>query len=278
MFPGLHPTALMSTAGIGGMIASGSGGGNSFHHGGGAANHMGPSGSINNHHQQPGVGNRPGHMPLGVNTHGSGHQVGHNQGFGGPHGFASFNGGGPHHPNPPGGGTGPGNHGLGIVGHPHGHQVNPAISKANAGMGGHGPSNFNINDPHMSNPQAAAMAAAASAMGGLHIGPGAANGGNIGGGSQISSVLQQETSYLHIPNTSVGAVIGTKGSHIRNIIKFSGANVKIASNSEAEKATIGSETISSDGIPSPSDRRVTIIGSPESQWKVHVLLALMVFL
>merc|ERR1719228_2411826 len=43
-----------------------------------------------------------------------------------------------------------------------------------------------------------------------------------------------ETSYLYIPNTAVGAIIGTKGSHIRNIIKFSGSTVKIASQDEEE--------------------------------------------
>jgi insulin-like growth factor 2 mRNA-binding protein 1 len=37
----------------------------------------------------------------------------------------------------------------------------------------------------------------------------------------------KETTFIYIPNTAVGAVIGTKGSHIRNIIKFSGANVKV---------------------------------------------------
>ena len=37
----------------------------------------------------------------------------------------------------------------------------------------------------------------------------------------------QETTFIYIPNTSVGAIIGTKGSHIRNIIKFSGASVKV---------------------------------------------------
>lgn len=33
--------------------------------------------------------------------------------------------------------------------------------------------------------------------------------------------------YLYIPNVAVGAIIGTKGSFIKNIIKLSGASVKI---------------------------------------------------
>ncbi len=40
--------------------------------------------------------------------------------------------------------------------------------------------------------------------------------------------LLQETTFLYIPNNAVGAIIGTKGTHIRNIIRFSGASVKIA--------------------------------------------------
>lgn len=70
----------------------------------------------------------------------------------------------------------------------------------------------------------------------------------------------QETTFLYIPNNAVGAIIGTKGSHIRNIMRYSGASVKIAS-IEGEKV---SET--------PMDRRVTIVGNPESQWKAQYLI------
>lgn len=66
----------------------------------------------------------------------------------------------------------------------------------------------------------------------------------------------QETAFLYIPNTSVGAIIGSKGSHIRNIIRFSGASVKIAP-IEQDKP-----------VEQQNDRKVTIVGSPESQWKV----------
>ena len=261
MFPGLHPTAMMSTVGMGGMMAG------AFHHGGNAGNHMGGGGPMGNQ-SHPIGGNRPGHVGHPAHLHGPGQQGGQNQGFGGSHGFAGFNGGGPPHPNSNGGQN---NHGIGLVGHhPHGPQVNPSISKANLGLAGHGHAGFNAKDQHLNNSQAAALAAAASAMSGLHIGSGAANGGGIGSGPHASA-LQAETSYLHIPNTSVGAVIGTKGSHIRNIIKFSGANVKIAPNSDDEKETTVGQTAAADGLPSPTDRRVTIIGSPESQWKVYTL-------
>lgn len=66
----------------------------------------------------------------------------------------------------------------------------------------------------------------------------------------------QETTFLYIPNNSVGAIIGSKGSHIRNIIRFSGASVKIAPLEQDKPAD------------QPTERKVTIVGSPESQWKV----------
>lgn len=69
----------------------------------------------------------------------------------------------------------------------------------------------------------------------------------------------QETTYLYIPNNAVGAIIGTKGSHIRNIIRFSGASVKIAPLDETKPQEAQNE------------RRVTIVGSPEAQWKVRFL-------
>lgn len=72
----------------------------------------------------------------------------------------------------------------------------------------------------------------------------------------------QETTFLYIPNNSVGAIIGTKGSHIRNIIRFSGASVKIAPLEQDKPAE------------QQTERKVTIIGSPESQWKVSAVVSL----
>lgn len=80
--------------------------------------------------------------------------------------------------------------------------------------------------------------------------------GNVSTQQRISVNEVQEITYLYVPNNSVGAIIGTKGSHIRNIIRFSGASVKIAPQ-ESDKAT-----------DQQHDRKVTIIGTPESQWKV----------
>ncbi|BES99761.1 Hypothetical protein domain [Nesidiocoris tenuis] len=74
----------------------------------------------------------------------------------------------------------------------------------------------------------------------------------------------QETTYLYIPNNAVGAIIGTKGSHIRNMIRFSGATVKIA--------PLDTEKGDNRGDGQQSERRVTIVGSPESQWKAQYLI------
>ncbi|CAK9831364.1 Insulin-like growth factor 2 mRNA-binding protein 1 [Anthophora retusa] len=70
----------------------------------------------------------------------------------------------------------------------------------------------------------------------------------------------QETAFLYIPNTSVGAIIGSKGSHIRNIIRFSGASVKI-SPIEPDKP-----------LEQQTERKVTIVGTPDSQWKAQYLI------
>jgi len=105
-------------------------------------------------------------------------------------------------------------------------------------------------------------------------------------GSQSST----ETTYLYIPNSAVGAIIGTKGSHIRNIIKFSGSSVKIASNDEEEAAGGGGNQGAAESgaaaaaaavtagppgqlqDPAQAQRRVTILGAPEAQWKAQYLI------
>lgn len=79
-------------------------------------------------------------------------------------------------------------------------------------------------------------------------------------GHHQSQHTTEEVAYLYIPNSAVGAIIGTKGSHIRNIIRFSGASVKIAS---LEDDTRQAE---------PSERKVTIVGTPEAQWKAQFLI------
>ena len=96
-------------------------------------------------------------------------------------------------------------------------------------------------------------------------------------------------------------VAGTKGSHIRNIIKFSGSTVKIAAaDGEEEAGTTGgpggppaspaqpphqppegegdggAASLPLPGFSSPphceAQRRVTIVGGPEAQWKAQYLI------
>ncbi|XP_045784467.1 insulin-like growth factor 2 mRNA-binding protein 1 isoform X3 [Maniola jurtina] len=93
------------------------------------------------------------------------------------------------------------------------------------------------------------------------------------GGAQQGAGDSQETTYLYIPNNAVGAIIGTKGSHIRNIIRFSNASVKIAP-LEQEK---GAEAAAAAGAGAANaaaqqERKVTIVGSPEAQWKAQYLI------
>lgn len=80
--------------------------------------------------------------------------------------------------------------------------------------------------------------------------------------------VQTESSYLYIPNAAVGAVIGTKGSHIRNIIKFSGSTVNIA---PAEEET-GVMVPVYEGATQEARRKVTVTGNPEAQWKAQYLV------
>jgi insulin-like growth factor 2 mRNA-binding protein 1 len=68
---------------------------------------------------------------------------------------------------------------------------------------------------------------------------------------------------LYIPNNAVGAIIGTKGSHIRNIIRFSRASVKIAPLEQEKQG---------ENQNAQQERKVTIVGSPEAQWKAQFLI------
>lgn len=48
------------------------------------------------------------------------------------------------------------------------------------------------------------------------------------GGPPISADQTKETVYLYIPNAAVGAIIGTGGSTIREMISSSGASIKVS--------------------------------------------------
>ncbi|XP_068945467.1 insulin-like growth factor 2 mRNA-binding protein 2 isoform X2 [Petaurus breviceps papuanus] len=64
---------------------------------------------------------------------------------------------------------------------------------------------------------------------------------------------EQEVVYLFIPTQAVGAIIGKKGHHIKQLARFAGASIKIA---PAEG-------------PDVSERMVIITGPPEAQFKAQ---------
>ncbi|XP_004745247.1 insulin-like growth factor 2 mRNA-binding protein 2 isoform X7 [Mustela nigripes] len=67
------------------------------------------------------------------------------------------------------------------------------------------------------------------------------------------SYPEQETVNLFIPTQAVGAIIGKKGAHIKQLARFAGASIKIA---PAEG-------------PDVSERMVIITGPPEAQFKAQ---------
>lgn len=63
---------------------------------------------------------------------------------------------------------------------------------------------------------------------------------------------QSETCTIYIPAESVGAMIGSKGSHIRNVSRMANSSIKIVPPEEGDDE---------------KHRRVTIMGTPEGQWR-----------
>ena len=43
----------------------------------------------------------------------------------------------------------------------------------------------------------------------------------------LSQVTEQEVVYLFIPTQAVGALIGKKGQHIKELARFAGASIKV---------------------------------------------------
>jgi len=61
-----------------------------------------------------------------------------------------------------------------------------------------------------------------------------------------------ETCTIYIPAESVGAMIGSKGSHIRNVSRMANSSIKIVPSEDGDDE---------------KQRRVTIMGTPEGQWR-----------
>ncbi|XP_038044743.1 insulin-like growth factor 2 mRNA-binding protein 2 isoform X2 [Patiria miniata] len=72
-----------------------------------------------------------------------------------------------------------------------------------------------------------------------------------------------ETTFLYVPNEAVGAIIGVKGDIIKSMCHTSNASIRIA---PAENQIAQREN------EAATERKVTIIGSPESQWKAQLRL------
>ncbi|XP_068185790.1 insulin-like growth factor 2 mRNA-binding protein 2a isoform X2 [Antennarius striatus] len=69
----------------------------------------------------------------------------------------------------------------------------------------------------------------------------------------LQQAQEQEVVYLFIPTQAVGALIGKKGQHIKQLAHFAGASIKIA---PAE-------------APDVTERMVIITGTPEAQFKAQ---------
>ncbi|KJH50738.1 KH domain protein [Dictyocaulus viviparus] len=107
----------------------------------------------------------------------------------------------------------------------------------------------------------------------------------VGGRTDVS-----KTTRMWVPNSMVGAIIGSKGSHIRNIIRNSGANVRIEGGSErrdierkeeakdteshAEDEKTQPETPAVEERRSDADgeRLVTITGNDAQQYRAQFLI------
>jgi len=97
---------------------------------------------------------------------------------------------------------------------------------------------------------------------------------NVSYQGNSSSNNTQETVTLLIPSGAVGAIIGSRGTHIRNISRIAGASIRIHPPDDNEEKTRPEPTLDAlEGENADADRdakaRVTIVGVPESQWKAQ---------
>ncbi|MBN3318931.1 IF2B2 protein, partial [Atractosteus spatula] len=116
--------------------------------------------------------------------------------------------------------------------------------------------------PPAAGPRGAATAPAAgytpflshsSHLGGLYGVPPASALSHQHSGLFFQQVPEQEVVYLFIPTQAVGALIGKKGQHIKQLARFAGASIRIA---PAES-------------PDVTERMVIITGPPEAQFKAQ---------
>ncbi|CAG7830944.1 unnamed protein product [Allacma fusca] len=84
-----------------------------------------------------------------------------------------------------------------------------------------------------------------------------------GGYGAVEQLNEKETVRVPVPVSAIGAIIGRKGSSIRNIKWISGASVKVSSGPSLD----GSGEEDKNAI-----REITITGYPEQQWKAQSLI------
>ncbi|XP_052682204.1 insulin-like growth factor 2 mRNA-binding protein 2 isoform X2 [Crassostrea angulata] len=78
-----------------------------------------------------------------------------------------------------------------------------------------------------------------------------------------------EVTYLYIPESTVGACIGSKGSNIKEIMRLSGARIKIE-NPQMQSGKNGDMNGDRKGPTPPlEERKVIITGTAEAQWKAQ---------
>ncbi|KAL6484179.1 hypothetical protein MHYP_G00062240 [Metynnis hypsauchen] len=103
------------------------------------------------------------------------------------------------------------------------------------------------NSPHTLHTAYSPFMGQSACLGGLYgVSPAAPH-------AHLHTPPEQEVVYLFIPTQAVGALIGKKGQHIKQLAQFAGASIKIA---PAES-------------PDVTERMVIITGPPEAQFKAQ---------
>ncbi|KAG8199838.1 hypothetical protein JTE90_000923 [Oedothorax gibbosus] len=115
------------------------------------------------------------------------------------------------------------------------------------------------NQPPMTTPQARASPPMSPYSMPMGYGPMGAMGPPQGAMPPQMEV-QKETVYVYIPNAVVGAIIGTGGSNIRDMISVSGASIKVT---QPEK---------DDPVDKLAERKVCVVGTPDAQWKAQFMI------
>nr|XP_022305782.1 insulin-like growth factor 2 mRNA-binding protein 2 isoform X1 [Crassostrea virginica] len=88
-------------------------------------------------------------------------------------------------------------------------------------------------------------------------------------GQQGPPQQELEVTFLYIPESTVGACIGSKGSNIKEIMRLSGARIKIE-NPQMHSGKNGEMNGERKGPTPPlEERKVIITGTAEAQWKAQ---------